>query len=136
MTQRDAEAQLSLLIENALRLAAADESLPVIAGRLYDSEREIYTCLRRPWAIERTVRMMKLRQRRQVPAKQLPIPGFEELPRRIAVDEKQRPKPGTPAAAPGGKVWLREATLSQLIAYRKHLSKIRDHRIAKLDELI
>lgn len=125
------ESQLRLVLENALILAPPDASILAIAERVYDSEPQLMARLRRPWMVERIVRMLGRRQSRQIPEKQLPIPGFEELPRRI-VTTKEPPAGKTKPR----KIWLKDATLQQLLEYRKVLVKLRDVRLEDLDKLI
>lgn len=113
---------LEITIESALMLSP-DVPTAALAERIYDSDPELMERIQRTWVIERLVWMINRRRSRVSQGNQLPLPGFEKLPRRMVIK--------------GGKrVALRYATVKQLRQYRGALWKKRDSRIEVVDRLI
>jgi hypothetical protein len=126
MRQQEVEGRIELALEAALRSAEDGFSSRTLAGRVYDCEPELMTAIRRPWIVDRLTRMLDRRINLQGSEKQGKLPGLEGLPLKIpARDEGEKVK-----------VQLRNATLPQLLEYRKNLVKeLRTRKDRKLEEL-
>lgn len=124
--KKDAQ-QLALVIEHYLSVTDPELTTPgKIARRIFNNEPELMHRLWRPWAEDRIAKMVDRIIKRQMPPEQKKLPGFEDFPPKIPTQYA----PGAP------KIWLENATLAELQAYRKVLVKERDARLAKLDQLI
>jgi len=115
--------ELEVTIETALMLAEPDITVPKLAERIYDSEPKLMAECQRLWALER-IRWILYRKRQRIAAKnQLRLPGFENLPRLITMED-------------GRRRILKNATLDDLREYRAVLMKGRTDKIEALDRLI
>jgi hypothetical protein len=132
------QAALLLAIQHAVMLASPEDSDLTIATRLYFAESSLLRQLARHVMVEYIRAKIRHVRQRPTPAEQLPIPGLK-LPLRISVRAEKEKKPR--------KVALANATLSQLVAYKKSLlqqsaavTKALSSRIARkisqLDQLI
>ena len=104
---KQVEAALTLALEHAVRMADNGRSKIAIANDVYDAESVLVAQVRRPWVVERMVRILEKLDRNRPSAQQLPlpIPGLV-LPPRISTGKGQQ-----------RKVPLADATLPQLVAY-------------------
>ena len=125
-----AELALALALQHAASLAEQGDSKAAIANRVYDAEPGLIAQLRRPWMIARMLHILDRLERNQPSDKQmpLPIPGLT-LPPRITTGKNQQ-----------HKVPLQDATLPQLLAYRRTLKKsVRqtvDRKVEQVTKLI
>lgn len=117
--------QVEIALESAL-LFAKGVSIPALAERVYDAEPDLVAQVQRHWTIDRLTWMLRRLLRSQEEEKQLVLPGFEGLPRRITTKE-------------GKYARLEEATLIGVREFRSGLAKKhkqKSPRMAALDHLI
>jgi hypothetical protein len=98
MAEGNLEARVERILAEAIELAdIGGIKVPVrsIADRVYDSEPDLMAELQRPWMVERLIWMIS-RKRRSTRRNsveteaQLPLPGFEDLPRTIFLPNGRR----------------------------------------------
>jgi hypothetical protein len=115
--------ELDITLESALMLAEDGTPIPALAERIYDAEPALVAQVQRPFVVERFTWMLYRRQQRAASGNQLPLPGYESLPRRIELKDRKRGA-------------LRAAGLQELLQYRQILVVRRDKRLEVLDRLI
>lgn len=114
---------LEITLETALMLAGPDTPIPALAATIYDSEPTLMGEVGRIWIIERLTWML-YRRRTNVPSeKQLVLPGFTNLPRRMTLKDGSRP-------------FLMQGTLKDLQEFREVLLKRRPARLRAVERLI
>ncbi len=117
---------LEISLETALLLAEETTTLNELASRVYDSEPALMEQLRRPWMVERLRWLLARKRQRIKPDNQLPLPGFEHLPRRLTMKD-------------GSRTPLRQAQITDLREFKDvHIKRAErnDHRLRELDALI
>jgi hypothetical protein len=115
--------ELEIVTETALMLSEPDISIQKIAERIYDSEPALMEQIRRPLAIERLMWLMN-RLRQHTPSqKQMVLPGFPNLPRRITLKNGKHPL-------------LMASNMRKLQEYRDVLLKRGRARLTIIEKLI
>jgi len=124
---REMEAQLGLIVRHALTIARPEESDLSIANRIFDAEGRTLRPLTRHIMVQHIFWKVQKARTGPLVENQLPIPGIK-LPRVIGVPHPKTHQPE--------RIVLRNATLPQLVAYRKILVERKTRRIKELDKAI
>lgn len=114
--------ELEFAIESAIMLDPELSNVD-LARKIYRSESTLMEEFKESLLIDRLIWMIGRRKQSIAAANQLPLPGFESLPRRINSKD-------------GKRTAIRHADLDQLKAYREVLVERQDSRLDALDRLI
>jgi hypothetical protein len=115
--------ELDITLETALMLAEPGTSIPVLADRLYDSERELIEKIQRPWIVERLTWLLYRKQRNIPVVGQLLLPGFPNLPRRMTLKDGRRP-------------FLMQGNMKQVLEFRDVLLRRRRSTLVAIEKLL
>lgn len=113
---------LEIAIEASIMLNP-ETAIVELAKRIYNSEPELMEQVKETLLIDRLIWMIGRKKQALAAAEQMPLPGFEDLPRRITFKD-------------GRRAALRHADLDQMKAYRQLLAERQDKRLDAVDRLI
>jgi hypothetical protein len=124
VAQREAEREIQTALAAEARSGDRHESKASIARRVYNGHPSQVHILQKPWILERLVRMLDKIERLAAAADQLPLPGINLPP----VIKLLKPDPESKEKQRPIRMPLLNATLPQLVQYRKELARSLRHR--------